>query len=267
MIVSAVTALVRRPSPRLAEGLITHIKRRSIDLGLARRQWDRYVDVLRGVGWDIIEVPPIDECPDSVFIEDTVIVRGGSALIARPGAESRRAETAGTRAVLHDLGYDVVDIDAPATLDGGDVLKIDDHIYVGQGGRSNGAGADALRSGFRDQNVTVVGVPVRKVLHLKSGVTALPDGTVIGYEPLVDEQGAFPKFLAVPEESGAHVIVVDDRRVVMADDAPKTADMLRGLGFIPITVGISEFQKLEGCVTCLSVRLRNLPARARSAQG
>jgi dimethylargininase len=102
----------------------------------------------------------------------------------------------------------------------------------------------------------VVGVPVSRVLHLKSAVTALPDGTVIGFEPLVDDADAFERFIAVPEEDGAHVVVIDDRTVLMAHSAPETARMLRDRGLEVIEVDISEFIRLEGCVTCLSIRIR-----------
>jgi len=94
------------------------------------------------------------------------------------------------------------------------------------------------------------------VLHLKSAVTALPDGTVIGYPPLVDDPAVFPDFLAVPEESGAHVVLLGGDTVLMAAGAPATAALLEARGLRPVTVDISEFEKLEGCVTCLSVRLR-----------
>jgi dimethylargininase len=94
------------------------------------------------------------------------------------------------------------------------------------------------------------------VLHLKSAVTALPDGTVIGWDPAVDDPTLFPKYLSMPEESGAHVVVIDDHRVLMAADAPQSAALLRSRGYEVICVDISEYEKLEGCVTCLSVRLR-----------
>jgi dimethylargininase len=102
----------------------------------------------------------------------------------------------------------------------------------------------------------VVSVPVTKALHLKSAVTALPDGTIIGWDPIVDDPTVFPKYLAMPEESGAHVVVIDDRRLLMAMDAPRSAKLLEQLGYETIRVDISEFIKLEGCVTCLSVRMR-----------
>jgi dimethylargininase len=108
----------------------------------------------------------------------------------------------------------------------------------------------------------VVGVPVSRVLHLKSGVTALPDGTVVGHQLLVDDVGVWPRFLPVPEESGAHVVLLGGRRLLMAADAPRSAALFRRLGHVVTEVDISEFIKLEGCVTCLSVRMRGVPAAA-----
>jgi dimethylargininase len=102
----------------------------------------------------------------------------------------------------------------------------------------------------------VVGVPVSRVLHLKSGVTALPDGTAIGYEPLVDDPDRWPAFLAVPEAEGAHVVLLDGSTVLMSASAPATRALFEGRGLRVIAVDITEFEKLEGCVTCLSVRLR-----------
>jgi dimethylargininase len=130
-------------------------------------------------------------------------------------------------------------------------------VYVGLGGRTNQAGIDQLREHLEPLGADVVAVPVQKVLHLKSAVTALPDGTVIGYEPLTDNPAAFPKFLAVPEEGGAHVVLLGEDRLLMAASAPKTAELFRERGYTPVVVDISEFEKLEGCVTCLSVRLRS----------
>ncbi|TCC25244.1 dimethylargininase [Kribbella speibonae] len=250
------TALIRRPSPRLAEGLVTHIERTPVDLALALDQWQRYVDALHGTGWNTVEVPAIDECPDSVFVEDTMVVYGDVAVIARAGADERRAEAAAAAETVAAQGYRIVRIDEPGTLDGGDVLKIGPTIYVGQGGRTNAAGFQQLRDAFAPLGAEVRAVPVRKVLHLKSAVTALPDGTVVGYEPLVDDPAAFDAFRPVPEEAGAHVVLLDDDQLLMAASAPKSAQLFEGLGYRPVVVDISEFEKLEGCVTCLSVRLR-----------
>ena len=252
-------ALVRRPSSRLAEGLVTHIERQSVDVDLALRQWSAYVAALEAAGWETIEVPPVDECPDGVFVEDTVVMYGDRAVITRPGADPRKPETAAVAHLLGALGYDVVSIEAPGTLDGGDVLKHEGNVWVGLGGRTNQAGIDQLAAYLEPYGAHVVPVPTTKVLHLKSAVTALPDGTVVGYEPLVDDPHVWPSFLDVPEESGSHVVLLGGDTVLMSDDAPDSRKLFEERGLHVVAVDIGEFIKLEGCVTCLSVRLRHTP--------
>jgi dimethylargininase len=250
------TALVRRPSPHLAAGIVTHIERRPVDVTRAAGQWRGYVDALQGSGWTTVEVAPADDCPDGVFVEDTMVAFEELAIVSRPGAEQRRPELAGLSELLASQGMTVEQIRPPATLDGGDVLKVGRTVYVGCGGRTNPAGVQQLRRLLEPRGARIVAVPVTKVLHLKSAVTALPDGTVIGYEPLVDDPRIFASFRAMPEESGAHVVVLSAESVLMAADCPKSAALIGGLGYEVVTVDISEFEKLEGCVTCLSVRLR-----------
>ncbi|WP_134768219.1 dimethylargininase [Nocardioides sp. 1609] len=249
-------ALVRRPSPRLAEGLLTHLARVPVDVDLALRQWDGYVAALHAEGWETVEVPPAPDCPDSVFVEDTVVVYGDLAVVARPGADERKPETAGTEATLRGLGYRVAHVEEPGTLDGGDVLKHDAIVWVGLGGRTNRAGVDQLAAHLGPLGARVVGVPLTKVLHLKSAVTALPDGTVVGFEELVDDPTVWSSFLAVPEEPGAHVVLLDADTVLMSSSAPLTRALYEARGLRVVAVDMTEFEKLEGCVTCLSVRLR-----------
>lgn len=249
-------ALVRRPGPRLAEGLVTHLSRSPIDLDLALDQWEAYVAALGAVGWECVEVPPADDCPDAVFVEDAVVAYGDLAVITRPGAESRRGETAAVEGVVRDLGYRIGRIEAPGTLDGGDVLKHAGTVYVGLGGRTNGAGVQQLSELLAPLGARVQAVTVERVLHLKSAVTALPDGTVIGWPPVVDWPGAFPAYREMPEEGGAHVVLLGEDHLLMATSAPRSAEQLRAEGYAVTTVDIGEFEKLEGCVTCLSVRLR-----------
>jgi dimethylargininase len=253
---SAPRALVRRPGPLLADGIVTPREREHLDLELVQHQWGAYVTALQDHGWNTIEVPPADACPDAVFIEDTMVVYKNVAVIAYSGAESRRPETCEAERVVEGLGYSINHIRQPGTLDGGDVLKVGDTILVGRGGRTNAAGVGQLRSILTPLGAHVVAVPITKVLHLKSAVTALPDGTVIGYPPLVEDPFLFERFLPVPEESGAHVVDLGGGHLLMAADCPASIDVIGELGYIPIVVDIGEFQKLEGCVTCLSVRLR-----------
>jgi dimethylargininase len=249
-------ALVRRPGPRLAEGLLTHLDRVPVDLDLARRQWDGYAAAMQREGWELYEVEPADDCPDAVFVEDTAVVYAGLAVVTRPGADERKPETEGTERALRGLGYRIARIEAPATLDGGDVLKHAGTVWVGVGGRTNRAGVVQLAGHLEPLGATVVGVPVSKVLHLKSAVTALPDGTVVGYEPLVDDPTVFPAFLGVPEEPGSHVVLLDGDTVLMSTSAPRTRTLLEERGLRVVAVDMTEFEKLEGCVTCLSIRLR-----------
>jgi dimethylargininase len=253
-------ALVRPPSPRLAEGIATHIERQPFDVALAHRQWDGYVQALAAFGWEPVEVAPADDCPDGVFVEDTLVVFRDAAVIARPGAGSRRPEVAGAELAVMALGYTIDRIESPGTLDGGDVLKVGDTIYVGTGGRTNVEGSRRLRAMLEPRGATVIDVPIRNVLHLKSALTALPDGSIIGYPPLVEARELFTRFVAVPEASGANVVLLGGTKLLLAADCPKSAELFAGLGYEPVTVDIGEFQKLEGGVTCLSVRLRQLPA-------
>ena len=252
-------ALVRRPSPHTADGLVTHIDRTPVDTELALQQWHAYVAALQQCGWHTIEVPAAPDCPDSVFVEDTMVVFRDLAVLARPGAGERTPEVHDAAAAVVALGYRTVQIEAPGTLDGGDVLKVGDTVYVGHGRRTNLEGIAQLRAALEPLGASVITVPVSAALHLKSTVTALPDGTVIGYEPVVDDTHLFPRFLGVREPSGAHVVLLGDDHVLMSSDCPRTEVLLRSAGLIPVVVDISEFIKLAGCVTGLSVRLREAP--------
>lgn len=254
-------ALVRRPGPNLADGLVTHIERSVVDVDLALVQWERYVAALGEHGWDTSEVEPADDCPDAVFVEDAVVVFDDLAVVTRPGAESRRPETVGAEIAARAAGLEIHRIVEPARLDGGDVLKVplaDQKIaYVGIGGRTNPEAVAQLALLLAPRGWFVRPVPVHKVLHLKSAVTALPDGTVIGYPDLVDDPAAFERFVAVPEPEGAHVVLVGGSRLLMSANAPRSAELFRSMGYEPVCVDIGEFEKLEGCVTCLSVRIRD----------
>lgn len=249
-------ALLRAPSATLEQGLVTHLPRQPVDVALAREQWLGYRRALEGAGWDTVEVAAADELPDAVFVEDTVVMFAGTAVLTRPGAPERVAELQGTAEALRQLGYRPVELPG-GRLDGGDVLKVGRHCYVGVGGRTDPAGVAALRTVVQPLGYLVIAVPTTKVLHLKSAVTALPDGSIIGYPPLVDDPGFFPLFRAMPEEAGSHVVDLGDGRVLMAAAAPRSAELVEKLGFTVISTDISEFEKLEGCVTCLSVRLRD----------
>jgi dimethylargininase len=247
------TAVVRRPSPRLDEGIVTYVERAPVDAGRALAQWEAYVRTLRDHGWEIVEAAPADDCPDGVFVEDAAVVLDGVAVLTRPGAQRRRAEVSSVADALAPLGLATHEIVAPATLDGGDVMVAGDTVYVGLGGRTNAEGARQIE---RALGMPVVVVPLSKVLHLKSAVTALPDGAVIGFPEALDDSSPFGEFVAAPEEAGAHVVRLGGDALLIAAGAPRTAELLAARGYRPVPVEIGEFEKLEGCVTCLSIRVR-----------
>ena len=236
---------------------MTHIERTAVDLDVALRQWDGYVAAMERHGWEIIELEATPDCPDGVFVEDTAVMFGDHALVCRPGAETRRPEVATTADMLRRLGHEITTIEGPATMDGGDVLKVDDVVYIGQSGRTDAAAIEQVRRAVEPLGRRVVAVPLTKVLHLKSAVTALPDGTVIGYDPLVDDTGAFADYASMPEEPGAHVVLLGGDDVLVSTSAPASIERLERLGWNPVPVGMSEYEKLEGCVTCLSIRIRS----------
>ncbi|GAA3761651.1 N(G),N(G)-dimethylarginine dimethylaminohydrolase [Microbacterium kribbense] len=248
--------LVRRPSPRLNEGELTHRPRVDADPQLALAQWEGYVEAFRSRGWDVISLPAADEHPDGVFVEDVVVVFDDIAVITRPGASSRRGEIDSARAQVTATGLTVAAIAAPGTLEGGDVLKIGRTVYVGLSSRTNADGIAQLRAILEPHGWSVVAVPITKVLHLKTGATALPDGAVIGYQPLVDDPTVYDEFVPMPEEEGSAVVVLDEHTVLISASAPGTAAALRARGLEVVAVPVTEFEKLEGCVTCLSVRVR-----------
>ena len=250
-------AVVRPPSSRLAEGEVSVGERRPVDANLARRQWEGYVGALRDAGWDVVELPPLEHHPDGVFVEDAVFVHDDLAIVTRPGADSRRGEIDGIGERFAALGFEVASIEAPATLDGGDLLDVGPIVYAGRSARTDEAGVAQLRALLAPRGVDVVEVPVSGALHLKSCLTALPDGTIVGWAPFVDDPSVFPSVRMVPEESGAHVVDLGDGRVLVAASCPRTAAEYAADGWEVVAVDLSEFEALEGCVTCLSVRLHD----------
>jgi dimethylargininase len=246
----------------MADGIVTYGERAPVDAELAARQHAAYVDAVAGAGWAIHQAPHADELPDSAFVEDIVVMCGGLAVLTRPGAPERRAEVTGTEEAVSSLGLDLAHIEEPGTLDGGDVLQVGPTLYAGRGGRTNAEGIEQLRRLAAPRGLTVVPVQLHDVLHLKSAVTALPDGTVIAADPSLLDTSPFPELRVVPEEAGSHVILLGGRTVLMAASAPRSAELVREWGFDVIAVEIGEFEKMEGCVTCLSVLVQ--PAAAAS---
>jgi dimethylargininase len=239
----------------MADGIVTYGERAPVDAELAEKQHAAYVDAVADAGWEIREVEHADSLPDSAFVEDTLVVCDGLAVLTRPGAAERRAELAGSEEAVRALGLELARIEEPGTLDGGDVLQVGTTLYAGRGGRTNAEGIRQLSRLVAASGFEVVMVPLHRVLHLKSAVTALPDGTVIAADPTVLDTSPFATMRIVPEEAGSHVILLGGT-VLMAASAPRSAALFDELGFEVVAVDIGEFEKMEGCVTCLSVLIQ-----------
>lgn len=251
-------ALTRAVSPSIVDCEITHIDRTPIDAARAARQHLEYEQALRTLGCDVRHIAPAPELPDAVFVEDTAVVLDEVAIITRPGAESRRGETAGVVASLESL-RPLVFIDAPGTVDGGDVLVVAHRIFVGCTDRTNDAGIAQLAALTAPHGYDVIPVQVRGCLHLKTAVTALDDHTVLINPQWVDAEALAPlAAVAVhaDEPMGANVVRLDEV-LLCADSYPRTLEQLRARGYRVVTVAADELAKAEGAVTCCSLLLRS----------
>lgn len=248
-------ALVRPVSPRLAEAELTHVERVPIDTDRARAQHDGYRQALAAAGLEVVMAPPLPGHPDGVFVEDAVVVVDDLAVLTRPGAASRRDEPATLAATLAARGYQLARIAGPGHLDGGDVLAVDDVLYVGVSTRTDAAGAAELGALVAARGRRVVTVPVPGALHLKTAVTALPDGILVGVRGWVDAAAFGDRpWLEVPEPAGANLLLVG-AQVLVSASAPATAALLTDRGWAVTTVAIDELEKAEAGLTCMSVLL------------
>src|SRR5919109_3029572 len=171
-------AITREISPRFNECEITHIERTPIDLELARTQHRAYVNALKDLRCDVIELPAEADLPDSVFVEDTAFILPEIAVITRPGADSRKSETESIARVLSPY-IKLVYVREPATVDGGDVLVLGKQIYVGLSTRSNPEAINQLNGMLCEHGYAVTGVELHECLHLKSAVTRVGDQTLL----------------------------------------------------------------------------------------
>jgi dimethylargininase len=251
-------AFTRAVSPRIAECALTHLNREPIDPVRAIAQHASYEQALRASGCDVIRLPELSDDPDAVFVEDTAILLGGHAVITRPGAASRAGETESTAQGL--APYFEVHHLADGKIDGGDVLRIDDSLYVGQSSRTDFAGTKALEAVAGPLGYRVVPIELGKCLHLKTAVTFVgPDGAgrpiLLANPDWIDPAlfaGTDPLPVADDEPFAANIVRAGDR-LIHAAGSPRTAARLRARGFTVIEVDLSELQKAEAGGTCMSL--------------
>jgi len=202
----------------------------------------------------VVELPADSQCPDSCFLEDTALVLDEIAILTRPGSEARRAEVAGVAPTLTKYRKSVR-IEAPGTLEAGDVLRIGRDLFVGLTTRTNEQGIAMMRAALQPYGYNVISVPIDGALHLKSICTALDDRTLVA-DPRHFDSALFPGYeiVSVPaEEWAAANILRLNGSIAMHSGFPKSEKLIRAKGFDVRTVDISEFLKAEAGLTCLSI--------------
>ena len=249
-------AIVRPVSDAMQRCELTHLDRAPIDVALARVQHAAYVGTLRRLGCAVHELPPAHDLPDAVFVEDTAVVLDELAVLTRPGAASRRPEVPEMAAALARW-RPCASIEAPGTLDGGDVLRVGRTLYVGRTPRSNVDGIARLAAAVAPHGYRVEAVPVRGCLHLKSAVTLVAADTLLLNPDWVDP-AHWPGLRRIEvdarEPHAANALEIDGR-VLMPASLPHTRERMSAAGLDVIPVDASEVQKAEGGVTCCSVIL------------
>jgi dimethylargininase len=247
-------AITREVSPHLNECELTHIERTPIDVEAARAQHHEYVDLLRKLGCDVLELPAEAALPDSVFVEDTAFILPEVAVITRPGADSRKSETDSITRALSPCRK-LIHVREPATVDGGDVLVLGKNIYVGLSSRSNESAIEQLNDLLCAYGYQVTGVDMHDCLHLKSAVTRLDDKTILINKIWVDTHH-FENFDWIeidPAEPFAANCLPIGEAVIFPTAFPKTRARLEERGYQVVTIDVSELAKAEGAVTCCSL--------------
>ncbi len=247
-------AVTRPVSLALLRCELTHLARTPIDIDRAREQHAAYEQALSRVGCRLERLPEAPMLADSVFVEDTAIVLDEIAVVTRPGAPSRRAETDSVADVLGRYRR-IAGIAAPATLDGGDVLRVNRTLYVGLSGRSSRSGIEQLAGHVGPLGYRVEAVPVHGCLHLKSAVTVVgPETVLVNPQFVATEPFRGLEWIEVDpaEPLGANALLLGDE-VIYPASKPRTAERLRRRGLVVCEVDVSELERAEGAVTCCSL--------------
>ncbi len=252
------TAITRHVSRSIARCELTHVEREPIDVEVARAEHDAYCALLDELGCDVVQLPEAPDLPDSVFVEDTALVLDELAVLTRPGAESRRPEVPLIARALRRY-RPVAEIEAPATLDGGDILVIGRAVYVGLSARSSTAGVEALARILAPHGYTVRGTPMRDCLHLKSAASVIGNGLVLVNPAWVDPSDLGDRtFVEIDasEPFAANAVRLDNA-IVHSSSYPRTKARIEARGIRVASVPASELAKAEGGVTCCSLLVRD----------
>jgi dimethylargininase len=249
-----VKAIVREIPDSFASAISAAPRAHPIDVALARKQPAAYCEELEVIGVAVTRLPADERFPDCVFVEDTAVVAGDVALITRPGADARRGET---EAVAAELARHVglARVAAPATVDGGDCMRLGDTLYIGRSARTNAAGIARVTEVFARRGIDVVALDLPPgVLHLKCVVSPLADGRVLLADGTLPPELFDGKVVSVPadESYAANCVCIADH-VILAAEYPRARDAVSAAGFRVHLVPTSEVRKADGSLTCQSI--------------
>lgn len=251
-------AIVRPPAPNFGDGLTT-VGLGAPDHALALVQHGAYCAALERCGLELTRLPEDPRHPDSTFVEDTAIPVGGRVILAHPGAASRKGEVAAIREALSKF-YDRMDaIEEPGTLDGGDVCEADGHVFIGLSHRTNDEGAKQLAAFLAKGGMTSATIDIRAIhdfLHLKSGLAYVGQDRVVAIQALAAHP-ALERYRVLtvhPDESYAANCVLVNDRILVPSGHPRMLAALEHLGLEPVALDASEFRKMDGGLSCLSLR-------------
>lgn len=251
-------AIVRQPGRNFAGGLTTADLGRPI-FPRALEQHEAYCHALESCGLEVIRLEPDERHPDSTFVEDTAVITARGAMITRPGASSRLGEIDGIEPVLKNHFEKVHSLTAPETLDGGDICEAGEHFFIGISKRTNEAGAEQMATWLDSLGYTSSLIDIRglsNILHLKSGLAYLGGGRLVVIEAL-REREEFSEYVRIclnpAEDYAANCLVVNDKVLVAAGFA-ETDETLKQMGYQTIPLEMSEFEKMDGGLSCLSLR-------------
>jgi dimethylargininase len=248
-------AIVRPPPKSMVEG-ITTAKLGSPDYENALRQHQAYVEALRDCGLTVIALPAEEDFPDGCFVEDTALLTKHCAIVARLGTAVRQGEEAAVRELLPSYFDHIESIAAPGTVEPGDIMMAGDHFYIGLSQRTNAAGARQIIAHLENYDFTASTIDVHEMLHLKTGLAYVENNNLVVTGHLVHEP-AFASFnviaLQADEAAAANCIWVNGA-VILPSGCPAAEQQLSAAGYRVIPLDVSEFQKLDGGLSCLSLR-------------
>ena len=250
--------IVRRPAKSLVDGITSAPELGKPDYELALKQHDAYIDALKACGVQVTVLEALEEYPDSCFVEDTAVLTKKCAIISNPGADTRRGESALMVEIIKKFYNDdqIEYIKSPGTMEGGDVMMVGDHFYIGLSARTNEEGCRQFKDALAKYGYTCSVVPLEEVLHLKTGINYIENNNMLVSGEFINKEDfkSFNKIIVPIEEAyGANCIWVNDT-VIVPKGYPTVEKGIRDAGYKVIVTDTSEYRKLDGGLSCLSLR-------------